>query len=374
MRTFKTLYKTGSTGKLCQWSIRVEGATISEEWGQVGGKLQSTSDTIKEGKNLGRANATTAEQQAEAEAQSKWNKKMKGEYTDKLADAKKGKSSKMVKGGILPMLAHRYSQRAHNIVWPCFISPKLDGHRMTSDAAKEDVQLWTRQRNIYMACPHVNKAIEAMWKRTGAVPAVLDGEGYNEGYSDKFEELTHFLKQTKYIPGSEIIQFHIFDVAIPDMPFEQRYELIRKLLDKEPKDSPLMLVDVIEVNNEEEAMDAFEQFLARGYEGAVLRNKQGLYVNKRSNDLQKIKEFDDDEFLVTGVVEGRGKLQGHAMFRCQCKGGEFECKLKGKQEELKQYWEDPSLVVGKKLTVQYQGLTAKGMPRFAVGLRLCEKL
>jgi hypothetical protein len=51
-------------------------------------------------------------------------------------------------------------------------------------------------------------------------------------------------------------------------------------------------------------------------------------------------------------------------------GVTFDCKLKGKLDDLKSYADDKSKVVGKIVTVQYHGYTKKNMkPRFPVALR-----
>ena len=75
--------------------------------------------------------------------------------------------------------------------------------------------------------------------------------------------------------------------------------------------------------------------------------------------------------MVTGVNEGRGSFAGHGIFVCQTADGtKFEAKMIGAQTELKKYHQDPSLAVGRMLTVQYQGFTNKsGVPRFPVALR-----
>jgi DNA ligase-1 len=373
---FPTLYKTASTGKLWSWTIRVTGNEIIESWGAVGGKQQSTSDTVREGKNIGRSNETSPEEQAVAEAKAKWEKKLKGHnYTEVRADAEAGKSSEVVEGGILPMLAHKYSEHGDKIKFPAYLQPKLDGHRMTCI----NNQLWTRSRKRMYSCPHIEKAVEALWDRVrkkGILAEVLDGEGYNHEYHNKFEELTHFLRQPKYLEGSEVIQYHIYDIAMPGKSFEERYKLLEELLYMERKDSPLVLVETIKVNNEDEMMEAFEQFLAQGYEGAIVRNASGEYMNKRSYDLQKIKEFDDGEYLIVDVAEGRGSLQKHGIFVCITpEEVRFEAKLKGPRDNLKQYWTNPKLAIGRMLTVQYQGLTTKNkVPRFPVGLRFATEL
>ena len=102
----------------------------------------------------------------------------------------------------------------------------------------------------------------------------------------------------------------------------------------------------------------------------MVRNFQGAYVNKRSVDLLKVKEFDSSEFKVVGVEEGRGKLAGHAIFVCESGTTQFRTKMKGETSRLKEYFENPTSVLGRMLEVKYQGLTNKaGVPRFPVALR-----
>jgi ATP-dependent DNA ligase len=126
-------------------------------------------------------------------------------------------------------------------------------------------------------------------------------------------------------------------------------------------------------------MQAYEDFMEMGYEGAIVRNMDGKYVYKRSYDLQKIKFFDDDEFRIVDIKVGtKGSMAGRAVFICERiredqklpEGVTFDCKMKGNMDDLKKYAEDPSLVIGKIVTVQYQGYTRKNMkPRFPVALR-----
>ena len=52
----------------------------------------------------------------------------------------------------------------------------------------------------------------------------------------------------------------------------------------------------------------------------------------------------------------------------------FDCKMKGSLDNLKKYADNPSLVLRKKLTAQFQGYTKYGIPRFPVGLRFRENI
>lgn len=378
-KAFPTLYKKTSVGADQFWDISVEGNAIVTRWGQVDGKIQETRDVVKEGKNIGRSNATTASEQAELEAQSKWEHKLKKGYVKDLKDAQSGKvDSQYVEGGVLPMLAKRFDEDGHKISYPALAQPKFDGHRCIAMVdADGRCTLWTRSRKPITSMVHIVKAIEGL----GLKSVVLDGELYNHDYKDRFEELTSFIRDSSVKPGAEVVQYHIYDVVSSE-PQEKRTQWLHEKLivgdwGNAKLRSPLLhYVETEMVSDEDHLMATFEHFLKKGYEGAMVRNVKGLYVNKRSHDLQKIKEFVDSEFIVVGVEEGRGKLAGHGIFVCATKdGAQFKAKMMGETSKLKEYWEDPGKVIGRMLTVKYQGLTKKeNVPRFPVAVRFRDEL
>lgn len=72
-----TLYKRGATADvMLQWSVWTDGDMLYTEQGQVGCKLHRTTSNRKQGKNIDSANATTGADQAEAEAQAAWTKRI----------------------------------------------------------------------------------------------------------------------------------------------------------------------------------------------------------------------------------------------------------------------------------------------------------
>ena len=272
------------------------------------------------------------------------------------------------------MLAHKFSEQAHKIVYPAYAQPKFDGHRCIAVIESGKATLWTRTRKPITGLPHIVSALEA-WAKKARRDIVLDGELYNHDYKDNFEDLSSFIRTPEAKPGHEVVQYHVYDVAANSTEFGDRHSILSTF----KLEAPLVAVETVEVADEDELMLAFESFLAQGYEGLMVRNAAGKYVNKRSYDLQKVKEFDDAEFVVVGVEEGRGKLAGHAIFVCEMTAilsgtdGRFRVKLKGKTADLKAYFENPKLVIGKQLTVRYQGITNKtGVPRFPVGVRIRE--
>jgi ATP-dependent DNA ligase len=374
-KTFPTLFKKTSTGASQMWEISVENNVIITRFGQVDGKIQETRDLIKSGKNLGKANETSANQQAELEAQSAWEKKKKAKgYVESLKDAKAGKVDALVEGGIFPMLAHRFDEQGHKIEYPAFVQPKFDGHRCISMYQDGKATLWSRTRKPILSMPHIVAEVERLAKKEKLKSLILDGELYSHKYKDQFEKITSLIRPDEPREGHELVEYHVYDMVNEESAQFERLPILECIRVMDSK--ALIPVKTVTVNDEDELMLAFDAFLAEGYEGAMVRNTFGKYVNKRSYDLQKVKEFKDEEFRIVGVEEGRGKLAGHGIFVCSTNEGvEFKAKMKGTTESLKDYFENPKKYIGKLLTVKFQGWTQKnGVPRFPVAERIRQDL
>lgn len=364
-----TLYKKTSTGAIQFWEIFTNvasnGAEIRTKYGQLGtDSPQYTVDLISKGKNVGKKNETTPEQQADAEAKAKHEKQLKKGYVDSIEAAEAGTLDESIEGGIVPMLAHKFAEQAHKIKYPAYVQPKLDGIRCIAILKDGKCTLWSRTRKPITSMPHIISEIEKNFSED----IVLDGELYNQEFKSNFEHIVHLVRQEEPDEKHTDVQYHVYDVvnseefckrtAIIERYFEKQFDYLKRV------NTFIML--------EDEHKYFFDEFVKGGYEGAMVRNAHSLYVNKRSYDLQKVKEFDDGEFKIIGITEGRGKLAGHAIFVCvDSKGDEFEAKMKGDTSKLKEYFDNHSLWQGKQLTVQYQGLTgAKKVPRFPVAIAI----
>jgi ATP-dependent DNA ligase len=134
-------------------------------------------------------------------------------------------------------------------------------------------------------------------------------------------------------------------------------------------------VETVVVSDEDEMRALFRKYIEENFEGLMLRDPDSLYVGKRSTGLLKVKERDDSDFEIVGVEEGRGKLSGHGIFILRtAEGKEFRAKMKGETDALRKYLEDKDTWIGRRVTVAYQGLTADGIPRFPVAIRVHETL
>ena len=371
---FPTLYKLTETGAVQQWKISVKDSqpfpTIRTTWGQEGGAIQETVDTILEGKNLGRKNETTAYQQACAEAKSKWEKQQKSrKYVQSREAALSGERDiEFVGGGIDPMLAYGIDKKPKAAKYPIDLQTKLDGHRCIAVIKGGICTLWSRTRKQICSMPHITQALVDLFP---TADIILDGELYNHDYHDNFEELTSFIRSDEPQPGHEIVQYHIYDVVKENMIWSQRRDWLQESLGQVAL--PLVLVETKQAKTEAEMRVLFEQYLALSYEGAILRNLNGLYKHSRSSDLLKVKEFIDAEFECIGVgsetrtaITSAGeKTLVYPVFTVRLDNGETTmAPMMGKLETIQRFVQRPELIIGKKLTVKFQGYTKDGKLRF----------
>ena len=370
MKNFAPLYSLNSNGSIQRWTISVEDNRIIKEYGQIGGKMQSVTDIIRDGKNIGKSNETTSKEQAIAEATAQWEKKLKSGYAKTQKDAKAGVvDTKFVTGGIEPMLAHKFRDHANKIIYPCYAQPKLDGIRCIAIIENGVATLWTRTRKPITGVPHIIRAIEKQFPN--CVPhcvdkyrIVLDGELYNHAYKNRFEEIVSFVKQVTPKAGHEVVEYHIYDM-VNDFEFHERTDTINNA----ELQAPLIAVKTTSILNVDQLTEQLGSDRFDGYEGTMVRNANSLYEGKRSYNLQKIKEFEDAEFKITGVKSGRGRMVDCAIFTCTTKNGDlFDCKMEGSLDVLKDILKNSRSVIGKMLTVRYQGLTNGNLPRFPIGV------
>ena len=383
MNCLPMLFKKTSTGATQTWEIMWEGAKLWTRFGQQGGKIQETVPTICLGKNIGRSNETTPEEQAGLEAQAQWEKKLRNSgYVQSLDAAHEGAVDASVQGEVWPMLATKYRDRADKLQWPVAAQRKLNGHRCIAIVDEQGrATLWSRKRQPILSMPHIVKALEAL----GYPDIRFDGELFDSAFVAQhgLEALSHVVRSSKPVEGHEQIRYHIYDAPLEQTSFRKRL-LYRDAILRHRPQPELVAVETLEMPDHDAAMAWLEQMMdEEAAEGIMLRNWAGLYKfhpTGRSDDLQKLKgvgnKYDDAEFKVVGVKQGKkGKMVGKAIFECVTdKGVTFEAKMKGNLDALKEYWEHPERAIGRTLTVQFVGWSKKGKPWFPVALNFRDEL
>jgi len=375
-KEFPKLYGLASRGTVKEWRIWIEeasqGAVIYTEHGAQGGKKQLATKKVKEGKNLGRVNETTPFEQAAAEAESTWKRKQDKNYvTDLKALAKGvGKEKKSVGPNLLPMLANKFHERKHKLVYPVWVQPKLDGVRVIATRVSKTEVVYTSRKNK----PYKNLSFLTPFMVTIMdVGERLDGEAYCHG-DISFQKLTSLVKEEKQPDWNglkQYVRFWNYDVPDTGKSFTDRF--VKR---KDYKPGLAIKVQTYQAKDESEVMQYHTQFVTDGYEGTIVRSggPDGYVYEFRSNQLLKLKDFDDAEFKILGAVEGEGKDEGTAIFTCDAGNGktgperEFSVRCRGSYEYRREQWRNWKKYVGRELSVRYQGKSEDGKPRFPVGL------
>ena len=424
--SFPKLYAQDKNGKIKVWTaavLRSSGGAVASRitHGYINGKQQVAYRTCDAGKNIGRSNETSPLEQSISETRRKWlDKKEKEAYTEnKPADCGEGygdlSGNDFGDGGgdgdnasftrpFLPMLAQTFdpadleagSKKKKVIKFPCFVQPKLDGLRCVSYATRSAndlvVCLQSRTGAFFTGLPHIAAALRPYLSQHPNI--VIDGELYTDQMP--FEELAGLVKKKK-ITAADVerlkkVKYHVYDIYDHqryDMPFAERIGLLaaavrrcgcvandthaaaagRVLRSDTEAAAVVVLVRTEKIAVLSEFRQLFAEFVESGYEGIMLRNAAGVYrANYRSNDLQKYKEFMEDEYRIIDFTQGEGRDAGAVIWVCETADGkEFTVRPRGTMEQRRAWFSNGGSYIGKNLTVIYQELTEEGKPRFPVG-------
>lgn len=365
---FPTLYGKNARGGIKVWRTWVERkddgtARINQEYGVKEGKMQSTGRNVLKGKNIGRSNETTPWEQAAMEAEALWKKKWDENYREHEDDLEGATV-------LLPMLAQPFSKRSHDIVWPAYLQPKLNGVRCVATVGEGGVEYRSRKGKEFNTLTYLTPYLVDCFPPG----TVIDGELFHADLG--FQDITRRVKRQK-TSREDIdktrLQYWIFDLVDLEQDFVHRGALLRNLMRKHREEypsTPLIEVETIRALTLKEFNKAHRIWVGQGFEGTIVRNSTGLYVpDYRSKDLQKHKDFVDKEFKIIGGKEGQGKDERTVIFTCVTEDGkEFDVRPKGTHAQRSEWWYKLDDLLCKHLTVRYQERSEDGVPIFPVGL------
>ena len=196
----------------------------------------------------------------------------------------------------------------------------------------------------------------------------LDGELYAKEL--KFEEIQASVMDK--LPDEKAwgrLKFHIFDVPEASGGLLDRLEVLAKFLKNEPNDN-LTIIKQIKMRDNAQFLKFTKDIIAKGGEGAVVREPNAAYDRGRSQNVLKYKKFNDAECVVVAHKVGQGKFSGLlGSVVCENLSNKKRFKI-GSGFSDKERANPPK--IGSVITYKYQNLTAKGLPRFPVFLRVRE--
>ena len=389
MVKYDTLYSRTSTGATQVWWMERLGNQYRSVSGQIDGVKTTAEWTSAIPKNAGKANATSAEEQAESEVHNKYKKQLKSGYYKDQADIDKTHDDIF-----WPMLAlsKAFKDYKHTLakIWVkgIGVQTKYNGERMI---LKKD-GAWSRTGERHNNVPHIEEAFIPFFQKFP--DAVLDGEAYNYELRERLNDVHSLMSKKTPTPqerqeSKDLIRFYIYDgFGIPASKDGPRTaETDNYLIRKDAIDNAFFApcfkgryMDIVGyvktwvVYSEAELEKLYLSFLDDKQEGAILRILDVGYQRKRCKYLLKYKPLDDAEYRCIAVHEGVGK-DANLLSTITCEkldktpfgNGDvtFDAKFKGKQVEARQAWPNAEkLLVGKVVTIYYNGLTAYGKPNY----------
>lgn len=358
IQSLPTLYKRDSKGKIREITIQygydsTDVAGVRSISGLIDGEKITSVWNISEAKNIGRSNATTALTQAQAEAQSQWDRKADKEY---FADINSVDSYELFK----PMLAHDFTKTP---AASGYTQPKLDGIRCIVSRHG----MHSRSGKPINSCPHIWDALKPLIDANPNI--VLDGELYNHELKANFEKIVSLVRKLKCRPeeiaeSAELVEYHVYDMYNKDneeMLFTERSAWLQ---DNVAGDQ-IVLVETTKTDTPADIDRMYGKYTEAGYEGQMVR-QDAPYQCKRSKSLLKRKEFITEEFRVVEVIEGNGAWTGYAkrFVLALPDGTEFGSGVRGSQTQLKQLLE--SATKPDWATCRFFEYSNDGVPRFPV--------
>lgn len=287
----------------------------------------------------------------------------------------------------LVMLANKYTSNKISR-WPVSVETKLDGERIRAyldPNSLEGVALMSRTNKPK---PWLNDVRIEVKKLLRYLPdgTWLDGEIYSPEL--RFEEQRSAIssKSTKN-PNNDKLQYFIFDVVTNDqLVVEERNNLLAvaySLYINDYVDANmeipryLLIVPMLMAFNDQEIRHFHDIFVGLGYEGIIIRHfagtcidtpweiqvidpisgteitskwctlgnrtsssiSQSLYRERRSNNLLKLKDFQDEEGIVVDIKQGTGVEAGTVIYVVQDpRGNVFSVRPRGSHETRREIY------------------------------------
>ncbi|WP_053084526.1 DNA ligase [Catenovulum maritimum] len=251
------------------------------------------------------------------------------------------------------MLAKNYHQDIKlNDYW---ISEKYDGIRAYWDGQF----LWTRSGNQIPAPKYFTQNFPTQ---------ALDGELW--AGRGNFQLVNSITRSTKDIENWRQLTFMVFDLPNHEGSFDQRLSQLKQLLPSQKGNGYIQLVKQFKLDTHTELQEYLTQYVNSGAEGLMLHLASSRYRGKRTNDLLKLKQFEDAEAKVISYIAGKGKYTGLI-------GAILVEMPSGKRFKIGSGFSDDERAnpppIGSIITYKFTGTTSSGLPRFATYLRIRSK-
>lgn len=358
------LKKTNSKGTSQLWKATIVGNKITYEWGQEGGARNTKVQVVKSGKNIGKANETTVEEQTIFTAENKVISKMNQGFELIKGKLTSDHSKKTAVNEAVPKIMHadKYMNHRKKVdhLPKVIVQPKLDGNRCMINI--KTGKMYARSRKEIVSIPLLGDLVKEACKHLVNVTWV-DGELFSLDLS--FNEIQSIIRTTKRIDEKEAlkIKYNIFDYMSVDAA-----EVRVKNIDELVKENDRVKIVPSYITTPDRIQEWHDKFVEMGHEGVMIRLLGFQYENKHSYAIFKYKMFVDEEFEVVGFTTERGDDKRLGAVICKMKDGQtFKARPMGSDAERKYMLTHQNEFIGQMATIKFQKYDENtGKPIFGV--------
>lgn len=332
------LYIKDNTGATRIWTIGTIGNTIVIEHGQLGGKLQTVTETIEKGL-AGR----TLDEQIRLRVSSRISKQLDKGYTYEIPTEAPKNRLNLPK----PMLAQSYKKVKGIDYSNMIVQPKFDGNRCM--IAKINGEYLAYSRNGKVIPANLDHIFNDLNLNDGEI---VDGELYAHGYS--LQTIVSWVKKDQ--PNTKKLKYHLYDI-VESYPYAERAGALPAKINGDN----IVLTPSERISSASAAMEFHSYITSEGYEGAILRwGDWGYEAGKRSKSLVKVKAFLDDIFKVIDILPSK---DGWARLTCITQRGKiFNVSAPGTIEEKFEVYYNAELYIGRMVRVEFMNYTKDNIP------------
>jgi DNA ligase-1 len=365
--TCPILYKRDTKGSVRIWKMEQEDNKYRTISGLEDGEKVTTGWTEVQGKNEGKKNGTTGEQQASKEIEAKYKKQLKTGYFENVENIDN-------KNYIKPILAENYKDYADDVSFQnkeWGVQTKFNG--ICCIATKDGC--FTRKGEKLIPVRHIEESLKPFFEKYPE--SFLHGELFNDDLREELNEIVRLCRKTVHITEEDYqktkdnIQFYIYDGCIMEANLDQSqpYHKRKEWIDSNVINnySYVTMVETTIITDKNHLDSIFLEKVNRGDEGLILRKMNMPYVHKRNKNLLKYKPRDDAEFKILDIKDGNGDWTGIAkVLTVQAENGEvFDATFKGDRKEAQECMSNKDQWINKIVTIYYFGYTGLGCPQYA---------
>ncbi len=231
------------------------------------------------------------------------------------------------------MLCSQFDQKlVDKIAFPALVQTKMDGMRFNAIVQNGKLEYRSRNGKEIQLLGNLDADFIAL---AGDVDCVFDGEllvtsatgildrQTGNGILNKANKGTITAGEASLVRAVvwDVIPYLYFVDGNCPVPYSKRFDSLNTLINKiEPE--KVSTVKSWEVDSIEEANTLFEGLLADGEEGIILKDKSGIWEDKRSKTQIKFKGELECDLKIVGIEEGTGKYAGMlGAIKCESSDG-----------------------------------------------------